>query len=251
MGLNEELQPKRRLKDINVYEVSFVDKAANGQKFLVFKRDNANDIPVIAQEELEENQVESIRGGEDMDKDNEETSTSDMETVDVTKGETIEPTTTEENKKTLESINKNVYEALREQDVNPDIPQDMKAAEEKVEVEKKEKETLDAPDNLMGVAIKEDADRLAVIEKNQGDLEELITKLTAEINGIGETVNKLAEGQIAVKKGEDDVPTNDDKRSGANPGDYAKELKSTELRKKMTHAHAPNPGQWIREILDD
>ncbi len=31
-------KPKRKLKNINVFEVSFVDKAANGQKFLVFKR---------------------------------------------------------------------------------------------------------------------------------------------------------------------------------------------------------------------
>jgi len=38
MSLSVELKPKRRLKDIDVFEVSFVDKAANGRKFLVFKR---------------------------------------------------------------------------------------------------------------------------------------------------------------------------------------------------------------------
>ena len=38
MGLGVELKPRRRLRDINVFEVSFVDEAANGERFLVFKR---------------------------------------------------------------------------------------------------------------------------------------------------------------------------------------------------------------------
>jgi len=42
-----DLVPKRRLKDINVFEVSFVDKAANGQKFLLYKRYDPNDNPIV------------------------------------------------------------------------------------------------------------------------------------------------------------------------------------------------------------
>jgi len=37
-----ELEAKRRLKEINVFEVSLVDKAANNQKFIVFKRFDEN-----------------------------------------------------------------------------------------------------------------------------------------------------------------------------------------------------------------
>jgi len=154
MEFGVDLKPRRRLKDINVFEVSFVDKAANGRKFLVFKR---------------------LEGG----------------------GDLMEDT------KFGGALDENITQ---------------KEDEEKI----KEADTMD-----------EDARYI---------------ELKKEIDRLRETIEELKRG-VPVRKG---LQETEEPRPRKSPKDAAISLlKSSELRAKMTHAHAPSPTQWARELLND
>jgi len=177
MGLGVELMPKRRLKNINVFEVSFVDKAANGQKFLVFKRSGGGGDPLEEKEtaELEGNKVDdSIR---------------------------------------LAGLSKMLNEEVKTKAL------DSNGSEDK---------------------IKEDSDF--------EDEDTRYISLKKEIDGLRVMIDELRLG-LPIRKG---LQETEEPRTRMNPKDKTiSVIKSREMRSKMTHAHAPNPTQWAKELLQD
>jgi hypothetical protein len=186
MGLGVELMPKRRLKDINVFEVSFVDKAANGQKFLVFKRAGLGGDP-----------MEDIENGDSAGSDKDGNSSRLAELSEMLEGEA----------KGRELVTKQ--------------------GEDK---------------------IKDYGDSGAVNDNFLSDDDSKYIELQKEIDGLRVLLDELRMG-LPIRKG---LQETEDVRERKSPKDKTISLiKSREMRSKMTCAHAPNPTQWAKEILQD
>ena len=177
MGLAAELSPKRRLKDINVFEVSFVDKAANGQKFLVFKR--------------------SERGGDCME----------QPVIDEIKSKNDCDSTSR-----LAELSGMLDNEKHEREIIS------KQGEEKIK------------------------------EDDEAFEDERYIELRKEVDELREMIDELKEG-LPVRKG---LQETEEPRARKSPKDRTISLiKSRELKAKMTHAHAPSPTQWAKELLQD
>jgi hypothetical protein len=191
MSMVVELAPRRRLKNINVFEVSLVDKAANGQKFLVFKRFEG--------------------GGDNMDDKN---------------------TGIKKNK------NGNSGELQHEIDSSARLSE----LSEMLEKEKSAKITKqnDVGDEDSNNGFDDDFD-----DDNEGE-DMKIVELRKEIDELREHIEQLKRS-IPIRKGLQEC---DDKRERMGIKDKtAALLKSREMRAKMTHASAPNPADWAKELL--
>ena len=224
---DETREAKRRLTDIDVMEVSFVDTPANGQTFDIIKRLN--------------------RGGDDMNKID---ATTEQKMDDGDKIDQIN--------KLKEAVDAN----LKKQGIDPNNKEQLKEAEKKVKIdpniamekrikslEKRLEDLSSAKSNPeptseteVAKTTEEPKPKVEVLQPQNNDLQELtgvVKVLTEEIVDM----KKL----LPMRKGLQENEEPRDKRDSIQK--KLEILKSKEERDKLTDVHAENPIELAKRIL--
>ena len=217
----------RKLKNINVFEVSFVDKAANGQKFIMWKNEGGLKIPL---ETYNPNitKEDNDKGGDNVNAENIE--------------EKIVPTDEEKIAK-LAEINKKLP------DIDWTNPAVVAELEKRAEEIVKKRQTLDDPKSVMGNELKKEAIVKAADEK-EAALKELTASITKSVKeSIMEEISPLLPqfkvvDAVSVEKREEDPP--EEKEI-----EFVKSISTPEGRAPYTAANAENPANIIMKAFKD
>lgn len=247
-----ELTAKRRLKDINVFEVSFVDKAANGQKFLLYKRFARDKAPVSEIMETKEsidtqdNEIPTNKseGGEKVMTENEKV-------IEVIEDKEKIAKLVELNKPLDEIKKQEVITLAKELGVNPD---------DKEKMDKIQKLSEDNAIKNSDKPVTFDTPGLPIVEKVIAESEVIgLKKQLSERDGL------IAEMQRSIEDLKKEIPIRNglavstEKRSDIDPKSATNEATAKCEKIKTDPAYrdyvmkneiSGNPAEWGKRALD-